>query len=317
MEGFKLSEATTLNVGLNRYGKVSGELVKGKYGATGLRRLFLHKNEVEAMLMLMPQVNSIVKSDEEGDIRVKLSSDKYVTVSMFRGQKYVGVHTYKDGQRVMGRCMNLNMMEWEKLTSKKEKIAGAMTDSVKMSTDDCILKAVSVTQYKWTIVMKDGSGVKREASQWYFDEETCQADVEQYSIPADQVVFLQCREAKLPVGDSLVKMCYSHIFKRKVQAMQKTNCYGCQVDHPSQLQHLDGCLQDLVEALDKYSDAVYLDIATIDVWGLCRKLLQAAGQPAENGEDYEALPPYSEVRKVLQKEESQFAHMMDAVLEES
>jgi hypothetical protein len=111
---FKLSEKTTLNITLNKYGKVSADIARVKDNT--VRKLYLHENEMRAFLMLIPQINRIAVSDgEDGDVRIRLSGVKYATVSQFRGQKYIGVHTYKDGLRVAGRCMNLSIEEWDKL----------------------------------------------------------------------------------------------------------------------------------------------------------------------------------------------------------
>jgi hypothetical protein len=63
-----------------------------------------------------------------------------------------------------------------------------MKDLLKTRNDECDVEAVSITQYQWSIVKKDGSGVVREADQWYFDEQTCQADVEAYDVTAQQKV---------------------------------------------------------------------------------------------------------------------------------
>jgi hypothetical protein len=186
MATFKLSEKTTLNVVVNKYGKVVAEIVRDR--EHGVRRLYLHEKEVNAMLMLIPQINRTTRSDEEGDISVQLSGDKYVTVSLFRGQKYVGVHTYKDGQRVLGRCMNMSIDEWDKLVSKRKQIADALKATLKGVKEDCDVEAVSIMQYQWAIVMKDGSGVAREAEQWFFEEKTCKADVEEYDVTPQQQV---------------------------------------------------------------------------------------------------------------------------------
>ena len=162
MSTFKLSQKTTLQVALNKYGKVSAEIMRSRDNA--IRRLYLHKREMEGLLMLIPQINNMVKSCEDGDIRVQLSgSDKYVTVSLFRGKKYIGVHTYKDGQRLAGRCMNLDVDEWDKLTSKRKQIADALKVAAATTKNECTINAVTVTQSRSI----SGLSLRKMAAEWW------------------------------------------------------------------------------------------------------------------------------------------------------
>jgi hypothetical protein len=53
------------------------------------------------------------------------------------------------------------------------------------------------------------------------------------------------------------------------------------VDHPSQVQHLDGCLLDLESALEKYIDVAVLNVDQVQVEELCKMVLEFAKQPEE------------------------------------
>jgi DNA-directed RNA polymerase subunit L len=78
-----------------------------------------------------------------------------------------------------------------------------------------------------------------------------------------------------------MKLGYCYLLKRAIEVMQKKNCYGCQIDHPSQKQHLDGCLLDPEAAVERYTDVAVLEVLPENIEKLITRLLEFAGQPAE------------------------------------
>ena len=127
---------------------------------------------------------------------------------------------------------------------------------------------------------------------------------------------MQSRKVKLPVGEHLVKLCYYYLLKKTIEELQKKNCYGCEQDHPSQRQHLDGCLQEFDDAVERYFDVAVLEVKAKDVEELCARVLEFANQPVEEAiivftEDITAVDglAYAEIKRGLLKE-NEFEKLM-------
>lgn len=91
------------------------------------KQIFISGKIFLKILTLLPHVNSLLKrhvetlgenTEEEVRLVVK-ENDFFLVVSKFRGQSYVGFHTYRNGVRNV--CMNINKMEWATLC-RNEKI---------------------------------------------------------------------------------------------------------------------------------------------------------------------------------------------------
>ena len=61
------------------------------------------------------------------------------------------------------------------------------------------------------------------------------------------------------------------------------NCYGCRVDHPSQVQHMDnGCLMEWESAVEQYYEDTLAFVKTDDVWDATLKIMGVLSLPVPN-----------------------------------
>ena len=63
---------------------------------------------------------------------------------------------------------------------------------------------------------------------------------------------IQEQDKALPNAADLLVMCYSYFVNKCVRSLIK--CHACELDRPSQTDHIDGCLLSSTEALEKYGD---------------------------------------------------------------
>ena len=154
-------------------------------------------------------------------------------------------------------------------------------------------KAVKNTEYyQWTITT---NGVEQDsASQQYLSKSICQEEgnamakvyMDEFGWQ-DVKVRVTSTMAEAPTWTDLYKAAYASLTKREVGKMSTDNCYGCLVDHPSQIQHLDwptGCLLPFPVLLEGYGVAAFNSVKKEDVAALAEKV------DREQADFYELYP---------------------------
>ena len=198
------------------------------------------------------------------------SGSQKVLIESFQDKLYIGIHSFhKGGQRIRGRGLNLNLDEWKKWQELATEISTAMTSTGIPETWQ--YSETNRSMFKWVWRTKDGD-VKNEG-QWTFSYQECfQAAL--YTV--DKCIFtIKEKETPLPSASSLLIMCYDHLVQKTARSLVK--CNGCVIDHPSQTQHLDGCLMSQDSAMLLYSQEARQMLTAEEVMTFYNRVRQELG----------------------------------------
>ena len=148
---------------------------------------------------------------------------------------------------------------------------------------------------------KSFKGQTRHEGVWSF----YQPDVQK---PQPGVYFMiQEKEISLPRASDLLSMCYTYIVGQSVKGL--VQCEGCAIDHPSQTQHLNGCLLSSDEVMELYGEQAKCGISSEDVLKLYTKVREDLDLPPPVGSyDVEAYLTTSPVNTHL---DEVFVNMFD------
>lgn len=196
---------------------------------------------------------------------IQLAAFDQVEVRAYLGKQYICLmlqRTGKDGRVYVNR-MNFDEEKWNILVKAGMRIMQppkptkkSRKRKVNSQTEDCKKRLFpdTITLYNWVY-----EGVLSPS--WYLTEELCkQAFV---FVDNEDDVQIQTREGPAPTTFELGKMITTYFVIGEIRRHMRDQCYGCQVDHPSQIQHLEGCMRDWVMASQLFYDESFSTV-TLD-----------------------------------------------------
>jgi hypothetical protein len=139
---------------------------------------------------------------------------------------------------------------------------------------------LEITQYRWRSITKcpGEEDEVEEGARWYFTEARCRQDFEEFNaifgpgVPHDNddddvsgipkpSMTLVTQQVKNPTNEEVMKMVYISLLREEIRSVINTNCYGCEFDRPSQIDHMaGGCLQEWESAVDQYTEFAKLQV---------------------------------------------------------
>ena len=209
--------------------------------------------------------------------KTKQGSQKAL-VTFYNGDPYVGIHLFdQNGVRCRGKGLNLTMEEWQKLKETMDEIDAAMMSLT--FPKEWEYPDTSRNFYK--AYVKTFKGETRHVEGWSIDYPEMQK-------PKTGCYFMiQETDKALPDAADLLVKCYSYFVNKCVQSLIK--CDACELDRPSQIDHIDGCLLGPTTALEQYGDEARnaVDISAVaELYKKVRKYLYLA--PAVGDFNYDA-----------------------------
>ena len=204
----------------------------------------------------------------------------------YLGKRYASLkleRQAKDGKTYINR-MNFDEENWEKLinagmrmmnvqntptkkykTLKRRKSGNKEQDKCKKRLFDNIPVIPTITQYNWQYG-------KEQSPCWYFTEEMCK-DSGDFVENKDELQ-ITTRQIPLPSIVSITEMITTYLVSGDIRRRTISTCYGCSVDHPSQLQHMDnGCMMDWEDAVTQYYEEAFACVTLDDVVEACNKII--------------------------------------------
>jgi hypothetical protein len=217
----------------------SADVKKSQFDSSSYLHLERGKRSVNLSMASWQKLKSLVpKIDEAVNDGTSLRQDLYntwstsqaVTVDSFQDKMYVGIHFFgPDGERQTGKGLNVTADEWAVLTTLPNDLSGfpeawQYPDSKR-------------TVFQW--VKRENGRVVAEGRPWFCLDDCYKDAVREPGLNPCGFTMRE-KEVTLPSAEELLKMCYSWMVQKAAHALVK--CNGCDIDHPSQTQHLDGCL---------------------------------------------------------------------------
>ena len=138
----------------------------------------------------------------------------------------------------------------------------------------------SIMQYQW--VLQDG-GDEVQMGPWTFLKDDCEKDGMNAFIKANAeqlALVINTRPQLLPHPLELFKMVYSYMMCAQSMLIAEENCLGCTTDHPSQFEHLMGCLIEETSAVDFYMQSAREHVSVASAVDVIRLLYEKYNIPS-------------------------------------
>ena len=208
----------------------------------------------------------------------------------YMGKRYACLkfeRTGKDGKTHINR-MNFDKENWTKLVNDQQQtppktpvkvppkaVKRKRTDNkekCKRRLFENIPIIATITQYSWQYG-------KEQSPLWYFTEEMCRKSADFAENQADIVI--STRQIPTPSMTDITTMITTHLVVAEIRQRMSQKCYGCQVDHPSQIQHMGfgGCMDEWESSVDHYYDEAFAFIKPEDVWDASVKIMDVLTIP--------------------------------------
>ena len=292
---FKLSEKTRIEVKPSQFDTNQSYLkitrLDPAYGDKPAKERWINICE-KVWYVFEKSVMDIVVAiqNKNEDATFRLSDREELQVTKFHENMYVSVISRvkaKDSDKIYQKRINLSVPEWDKLVSIYKKISVSMKGKSlkrKMQISDgsqsparkiqCVVPSVpqmneaemdylsfmqswpeepsdTLTQYSWQYENTD-----RKSMHWFFTRDACESDAK-YSKPEDALAapIIHTRIIPVPSAKHLLDMIACFLITERINELKSKKCYGCQVDHPSQIQHMyTGCMMEWEDAVRYYFD---------------------------------------------------------------
>ena len=207
-----------------------------------------------------------------------------VEVKDYLGKRYICLkfeRTGKDGKIYVNR-MNFDQDSWTKLISdvmeppktpkkavKRRKTGDAQKCKKRLLDDIPIIP--TITQYSWTYDNQQGPC-------WYFTEALCRQSAD--FVEDQNEITVNTRQVPTPSMDDVATMITTYLVMGEMRRLMNQNCFGCLVDHPSQIQHMDnGCMMEWEAAVEQYYEQAAQLVQLDDVRGATIKVMDVLQLP--------------------------------------
>ena len=265
---FCLSDTTSIEVKASQF--TTEPYLQVKRHLEHDRWINVSRSAWKKMTSIMQTIDQAISDRREQgfDLYKTKHRSQQVLVSQFNEDLYVGIHLFdKNGQRERGKGLNFNMTEWQKLKDLTVEIDASLTPQVLDTAWE--YPETMATIYKDTV--KSFQGQTKHEGVWSFIKPEIQK-------PKHGSYFMiQEREIVLPKASELLVMCYAYLLGKCIKALIK--CSGCAIDHPSQINHMDGCLMTSEEALEMYGDQARQEVAITYVVSLYNSVRERLDLP--------------------------------------
>ena len=263
---------------------ISVEVKISQYAAEGFLQIKRHRDydhwiNVSAsswkkMTLVMQDIDKAISDRQERAFDLYRTKDRSqkVLVSLFNEDLFVGIHLFdKNGQRERGKGLNFNMTEWQKLKELTANITAAMKTQIFPAS----WTYADVKRPIYRSMMKTFKGQLIYEGAWNFTQPELQK-------PDRAAYFMiQEREVMLPSASDLLVICYAYLIDKAIKPL--IQCGGCTYDHPSQVQHLEGCMLSTDEAWDRYALEAKANLSIDEVLKLYRVVREELDLPPPEG----------------------------------
>ena len=245
----------------------------------GTKRFFyMSLNTLLELLGMILQVSCILKRDCGYEQTLPLDDTKKVSVSTFRGKKYVCFsNTGKKPSR-----MNINAEEFKELAKVKNEIKDfikSVKTSLKKSTGDEHAnknnsleqnEELKLTVFKWCYVCQSTGNTLVESNRSYLDMEKCKSEGQRNEPSVDLLPHSQpplfmnySMNVPLPAIADIFKQIQVYVFKKNIEALRDSECYACNenVAYANPL-HDEGCCMEWLVAMEHYYLRIYSSLQT-------------------------------------------------------
>ena len=212
-------------------------------------------------------INMCSNSDREQVIQI--DDKKSVTVSEFKGNKYVGFSSKSNKCR-----MNLNVDEFKQLMKikpdvksfVKEIMAGKMVKNEDTSNTQNEPNR-TILLHTWAYFDPSSGAIIKQSEKWFLDEEICSSEgtngepsLDMTSMCPKPEMFVYASEFEIPHStEELIRLLYIFVIKGKIESLRDTECYACAENRPFHHPlHDEGCCMSWDEAVDKYYQAIFI-----------------------------------------------------------
>ena len=241
----------------------------------GPRRLFyMTLNNVLELLSMLLQIGALIKKESQYEQSIPLDNYKEVSVTNFRGQKYL---CFKNNGK-KPNMMNINKEEFMELAKMKDDITQYVKDvkdlikrqkqnktsntAMELQENESVQK---VTIYRWSYLCPSTGDVITEGTRGYEELAQCKQAGEQ-SKPSldiapnfgDPLLMTYSVQIPLPRKAEVFRMIHIYVYKKFIERIRDGECYACNHNLPyTNSLHEDGCCMDWEDAIKLYYLKVY------------------------------------------------------------
>ena len=242
------------------------------------RYFYMSLQKLSAVLNIITNIQILLRRDTDKEQCLTVDDYLSISVSTFRGKKYVGfLKTGKKSQR-----MNIDIEEFKVLAQSKAGIKNFIDTIALMN---CNAEAAeietpsegSVSMHKWGYFDVHSGELIKEGDKWYFDVDKCNEDGKAAEPSVDLISNMLAPEFftfsstfEVPQEDLLIKQAFIYVMKQYVERRRDGDCFACCQNIPlANSLHDDGCCMSWDDTVEKYFPTVLLQEPQEDVKRIC------------------------------------------------
>ena len=242
------------------------------------RYFYMSLQKLAAFLKIITNIQILLKRDTDKEQFLAVDDYMKISVSTFRGKKYVGfVNTGKKPSR-----MNIDIEEFKVLAHSKVGIKNFIDSINQMQhkSEEAEFETPSertVNLFKWGYFDVESGELIKEGDKWYFDADRCN---DEGKAAEPSIDLLPCMRAPefftfsssfdVPEEELMVKQAFIYIMKKYVERRRDGDCFACCQNIPLvNSLHDDGCCMTWDDSVEKYFSTVMYQEPQEDVKRIC------------------------------------------------
>jgi hypothetical protein len=232
------------------------------------------------------EVMNCVKEQPEGEVmQVELTDTRVVQVSKYRGEVYSGIFKVFDGNICRKGGINFGLSEWANLCEYL--VASPVWSDVqsqpprkraRITEPRACSLTMNAVRYKWKWVSEIGNEVVKEGSNGHYSDTECLTDADQNKPDIPVFLTVETRGVTVRCNEQLMDALYITLLEQKLLELKNEHCPGCEIDAPGQVAHMEGCLMEWSECVERYHDTAKQAATSVDRLNLYKRLKKRLGK---------------------------------------
>ncbi len=270
-----------------KIGDTTLEWIDGEYGrylklSRDNRWVNISQASWTKMIGASEAIEGLIHSENGGIFPINERDE--LEVRDYKGKRYACLkfeRIGKDTKSYINR-MNFIIEDWKKMmvdatTMNKRKTTSSAPKKTLKKRKSNVAVNVSTSSYPVTVRQYAWQYEGETSPYWYFTEEQCRK-----SVDFIKDVSIITQDVPSPNIMDLFNMITTYLITDEIKALLTKKCFGCLIDHPSQMQHMTGCMTEWDEAVSHHLEEASKSVTVDKVMKSFIQIMAILGLPTDD-----------------------------------